>query len=156
MLVAFQLQERFLRRSDGVPAEFLTIVRKQRDGRRVVLLEKGEHGLVGHVCRCNRQVKGVQPADGVAAVVVGGNADNYPHALQHVREKRFHGYQISAASSFDMPLSELRTEPFQSANLAVIQDDSGVSYMPLQAQQPFMPGQLPVAAPGARTPLELI
>lgn len=63
-------------------------------------------------------------------------------------EKRIHGHQIPAAPGFDMALPEFRAESLLGANLVVIQGDSGIS-MPLQAQQPLMPGQYSAGAPDA-------
>jgi hypothetical protein len=73
-------------------------------------------------------------------------------AFQHADEERVDGHQRAGVRSLDVPVAELRAEPFEQPGLLGRELDRALGRHPLKPQQALVLGQQVVATPNPAHP----
>lgn len=119
----------------------------------IVLLEEGQHVVVQDMYGRDRQLAGVEPAPGIAAVAVNDRLEvDFADTLQRTDEEGIDGHQVTGVARLDMPFAELWAEAFQQLDLLVAKLDLLVFHGLLQTQQPLVTRQQLMPAPDAANP----
>jgi len=85
-----------------------------------VVSEQRQHVLVKKMYCGHRQLRGIQPAKGIAAVAVDGRLQiDLTDPFEGADEEDVHGDQLTAVVGDDMALSELRDEALEQAQLVL-------------------------------------
>ena len=114
------LQEQLVRMTVRAAAKLPAVVGENGGNPGLVLLEKRQHVFVEHMHGRHRQLGGIETTPGIPGMAIDDRLEIYSaNPLEDADEKGVHRHEIAGVPGFDVPLSKLRAEPFQQANLSV-------------------------------------
>lgn len=135
------------------PAELAPVVRQ--DGIDLCLMgfEERQYRFIEHMNRSHRQLAGVAPSPGVAAVAVQhGLQIHLANPLERADEEGVDRHQFSGVVDLNLAFAKLGAEAFEQANLLVIELNGLLPVRFLEAQQTVVFGEQVVTLPRATHP----
>ncbi len=116
MLNPLQLQEQLVGVMVRAPAELAPVVRQDGIDPRLVSLEERQDRFVEHMDRGHRQLAGVEPSPGVAAVAVQhGLQIHLAHPLECADEEGVDRHQFPGVVNLNLAFAKLGAEALEQA-----------------------------------------
>ncbi|MNG83050.1 hypothetical protein D3C71_733360 [compost metagenome] len=147
---SLQLQEQLVGMMVWAPTELAPVVRQDGMDPCLVGLEKRQYRFIEHMNRGHRQLAGVEPPTGVAAIAVQhGLQIHLAHPLECADKEGVDRHQFSGVVDFYLAFAKLGAEALEQANLLVIELNGLLPVGFLEAQQAVVFGEQIVTLPHA-------